>query len=435
MSADDGHSDDRPARVVVLGGGITGLETLLGLHELAGDRVDLTLVSPEPEMIYSPKLVQDRLVPGERTLEASAVVALPQLHSAHIAGLTSGFIPIDAHARVPGLEAVYAAGDATNFSIKQGGLGAQQADAAAEHIAALVGAEVVPQPFHPVLRGKLLTGDESISLRHDVTGGTGEGEASADYLWWPPHKVAGRYLAAFLSSLDPPPLEPPARDSLEVEVFLPQDWHEQPMALDPYRPPKPGKPRLFRCPGRSHRAAERRRSQPWGVPGQRGANQDAAGHEREQRNVTPGEPVPARATGRKHAAHALPKRRQGGEQDQAAEHHRDSSLGEYAERDGDDAHVPEQELRYSSPVWRRRPVASAEQRRLAATEKQLGEKADQEEVGDQPDTVIEGLRDPEGEGKGGGRQARAGGGGQVGPRLSRDHPSAPALKWSALIWA
>lgn len=95
---------------------------------------------------------------------------------------------------------MYAAGDATNFPIKQGGLGAQQADAAAEHIAALVGAEVVPQPFHPVLRGKLLTGDESISLRHDVTGGTGEGEASADYLWWPPHKVAGRYLAAFLSS-------------------------------------------------------------------------------------------------------------------------------------------------------------------------------------------------------------------------------------------
>lgn len=70
MSADDGHSDDRPARVVVLGGGITGLETLLGLHELAGDRVDLTLVSPEPEMIYSPKLVQDMLQACSRGTDA-----------------------------------------------------------------------------------------------------------------------------------------------------------------------------------------------------------------------------------------------------------------------------------------------------------------------------------------------------------------------------
>ena len=51
-----------------------------------------------------------------------------------------GFIPIDDHARVKGLEDVYAAGDGTNFPIKQGGLGTQQADAAAEHIAHRLGA-------------------------------------------------------------------------------------------------------------------------------------------------------------------------------------------------------------------------------------------------------------------------------------------------------
>ena len=48
-----------------------------------------------------------------------------------------------------GAEHVYAAGDGTNFPIKQGGLGTQQADAAAEEIAARAGAEIDPQPFQP----------------------------------------------------------------------------------------------------------------------------------------------------------------------------------------------------------------------------------------------------------------------------------------------
>ena len=37
-----------------------------------------------------------------------------------------GFIPVDHHGRVDGLDGVYAAGDATNFPIKQGGLATQQ---------------------------------------------------------------------------------------------------------------------------------------------------------------------------------------------------------------------------------------------------------------------------------------------------------------------
>jgi sulfide:quinone oxidoreductase len=35
------------ARVLIAGGGVAGLETLLALHALAGDRVDLTIVAPE----------------------------------------------------------------------------------------------------------------------------------------------------------------------------------------------------------------------------------------------------------------------------------------------------------------------------------------------------------------------------------------------------
>jgi hypothetical protein len=40
---------------------------------------------------------------------------------------------------------------------------------------------------------------ESLSMRHDLTDGHGEGVASPDYLWWPPHKVGGRYLAPWLA--------------------------------------------------------------------------------------------------------------------------------------------------------------------------------------------------------------------------------------------
>jgi sulfide:quinone oxidoreductase len=180
------------------------------------------------------------LSPGDRRLDAGALVSLPVIEGPAIDGLPSdgqGFLPIDEHARVPGVEDVYAAGDGTAFPIKQGGIATQQADAAAEDIAARAGAPVDPQPFRPVLRGKLLTGDESLHLKTDLAGGAGEGRATLDYLWWPPHKISGRYLAAWLGETTPHvDLEPP-RHPIDVEVSLPREWHREPMALDPYGPP------------------------------------------------------------------------------------------------------------------------------------------------------------------------------------------------------
>lgn len=179
------------------------------------------------------------LRPSGDLLEAGAMLALPILDGPAISGLPAddrGFIPIDEHARVRGLEDVYAAGDGTNFPIKQGGLGTQQADAAAEHIAARLGALDQPRAFHPVLRGSLLTGEDSLNLSADVAGGSGTGVASSDYLWWPPQKVGGRYLAPFLSGSDAE-LEPePPRRATDVEVAFPHEWHREPMALDPYGP-------------------------------------------------------------------------------------------------------------------------------------------------------------------------------------------------------
>ena len=93
---------------------------------------------------------------------------------------------------------MYAAGDLTNFPIKQGGLAAQQADAAAEAIAAASGVEITPTPFTPVLRGLLLTGLTPRYMRAEV--GTNESELDTEPLWWPPGKIVGRHLAPFLAS-------------------------------------------------------------------------------------------------------------------------------------------------------------------------------------------------------------------------------------------
>ena len=181
------------------------------------------------------------LNPGDRRIGPSESIALPRMEGPGIDGLPAdegGFIPVDDYGRVKGVEDVYAAGDGTNFPIKQGGLGTQQADAVAEHIAHRVGAGETPEPFRPVLRGKLLTGGGSMSIRADIAGGGGEGVASLDYLWWPPHKISSRYLTSLLHYGDVHAEPEPPGNSLDVEVALPQDWHEEPMALDPSEPPR-----------------------------------------------------------------------------------------------------------------------------------------------------------------------------------------------------
>ena len=43
--------------VLIAGGGVAGLEALLALRDLAGDRVDLRLLAPEAEFVYRPMAV------------------------------------------------------------------------------------------------------------------------------------------------------------------------------------------------------------------------------------------------------------------------------------------------------------------------------------------------------------------------------------------
>jgi len=138
---------------------------------------------------------------AERPIAVDAVVALPQLEGPRLPGVPHderGFVPTDEYGRVLGLTDVYAAGDLTQFPLKQGGTATQQADAAASSIAADAGATVKPKPFRPVLRGLLLTGLAPRFLRADATGA--HSVIDTEPLWWPPAKIVGRYLTPFLAA-------------------------------------------------------------------------------------------------------------------------------------------------------------------------------------------------------------------------------------------
>jgi sulfide:quinone oxidoreductase len=134
---------------------------------------------------------------GGDPIAAERVVALPRPGGPWIGGLPhdpDGFIPTDDHGAVPGAPGVWAAGDATAFPIKQGGLAAQQADAAAAAIAAHLGAPLEPAPFVPALRGLLLDPRGARFLSEET------GTASDAAMWWPPSKVATRHLAPYLAA-------------------------------------------------------------------------------------------------------------------------------------------------------------------------------------------------------------------------------------------
>jgi sulfide:quinone oxidoreductase len=171
------------------------------------------------------------LEPDGGALEVDEVVSLPQLVGPRLPGLPhdrDGFIPTDEHGRVTGLEGVFAAGDSTTFPIKQGGLAAQQADAAVPAIMAEVLPDLEPEPFRPVMRGVLLTGGDRRYLRAEMKGADIAGSPVTSHtLWWPPAKVAGRYLAPALGSLDTEQeiaaLAP--EDGVPVEIKLPHDLH------------------------------------------------------------------------------------------------------------------------------------------------------------------------------------------------------------------
>jgi sulfide:quinone oxidoreductase len=229
------------------------LMTAAHLNEHGADDVRVTLVTPEEEPLELfgpaataavrslldargiivrssslPAVARGRvlLLAGGAEVFADRVITLPISEGPRLPGLPHdqhGFIPVNKFGQVSDVEHVYAAGDVTSFPLKQGGLAAQQADAVAEAIAALAGAAVTPEPFRPVLRGLLLTGGAPLYLRAEPQRLAREATvaieapaaqrpsrdasaAAGQALWWPPAKIAGRYLAPYLATARPSPL-------------------------------------------------------------------------------------------------------------------------------------------------------------------------------------------------------------------------------------
>jgi sulfide:quinone oxidoreductase len=207
--------------------GLFGRPAVDALRALLDERGVSLLAGVYPSEVVGDEL---RLIP-EGSVRARRVVALPRLLGPRIDGVPQtahGFIPVDSQCRVIGMTDVLAAGDITNFSVKQGGIATQQADVAAETIAAAAGSETVPGPFRPVLRGLLLTGGEPRYMRHELDPlAEEEPVVSTEALWWPPAKIVGRFLAPHLASLSgvegAPDLLGVAQETVTVEVELDPD--------------------------------------------------------------------------------------------------------------------------------------------------------------------------------------------------------------------
>jgi len=198
-----------------------GSEASAAVWRLLEERGITVLTGRSPVSVEDGRLT---LAP-DGSIPADRVIALPHLWGERITGLPAnphGFIPTDPHGRVKGVDDVFAAGDVTAFPVKQGGIAAQQAQAAAETIAAKAGAKLTPLPFRPILRGLLLTGATPAYLRAELPGGAGDTSAAeTEALWWPPAKIVGKYLSPFLAEYAGVVITPPEGvEGVRVEVDL-----------------------------------------------------------------------------------------------------------------------------------------------------------------------------------------------------------------------
>jgi sulfide:quinone oxidoreductase len=148
-----------------------------------------------------------RIVP-DASVAADVVIALPMICGPRVRGLpqtATGFVDADIDGRVRGQQRVFVAGDAGPFPVKQAGLACQQADRVAAAICSDLGLSAPTLPSSPVLRGLLWSGDGDHFLRRDLAGGRDESLGTVSVtnaLWWPPGKVAGRFLTPFLHEIE-----------------------------------------------------------------------------------------------------------------------------------------------------------------------------------------------------------------------------------------
>ena len=197
------------------------------LEKTANDRTRISVVTPEPSPleVFGPRAAKQtsallaerridviagvrpasfaagrlRLDSGE-DVDADAVITLPRLEGRVIDGIPrdeDGFVPIGEHGGAVGLERVYAAGDVSSLSFKQGPFATQQADAVAEAIAASLGTGIIPRAAGPRMRAVLWTGQGPRYLSK----GNGEEMASSPSQRHLEFLHNGRLTARYLSPL------------------------------------------------------------------------------------------------------------------------------------------------------------------------------------------------------------------------------------------
>jgi sulfide:quinone oxidoreductase len=140
-------------------------------------------------------------------VRADRIVTLPKIDGPAVDGIAAGsrwFVPINDRCVVQATDGrVFAAGDATDFPVKHGGIGAQQADTAAAGIAHLAGLADRPAPLHPVIRGTLLTGTRPLYIAARVIDGLGWQSETYEHPPWPSReKVIAEELGDYIRPLD-----------------------------------------------------------------------------------------------------------------------------------------------------------------------------------------------------------------------------------------
>ena len=141
-------------------------------------------------------------------VEAERIVTLPKITGRSIRGIPAGerwFVPIDEWCAVCSTDGrVFAAGDATDFPVKQGGIGAQQADTAAAGIAHIAGLGHRPPALRPMIRGTLLTGGRPLYVAAHVIAGLGWQSEIYERPPWPTEdKIVSEELGPYLRKLQP----------------------------------------------------------------------------------------------------------------------------------------------------------------------------------------------------------------------------------------
>jgi sulfide:quinone oxidoreductase len=189
---------------------------IAGYARAASLDATVSLVTPEsaPLAMFGPRAslavaqrlrreqIEVRLRANADAVDADRVVTLPALSGPAIDGLPAdpeGFLPIDERGRITGTVNVYAAGDTVAFPIKQAGLTARQADAAADTILADRDLRSRHRLFPTALEGLLTPDEDFLDLRDPRW--ADDCALRPRSIWWPPPTISAPCLSPYLQAV------------------------------------------------------------------------------------------------------------------------------------------------------------------------------------------------------------------------------------------